>query len=191
MFNKMVRSVNYRIARIFQRWVKPRMFYYRKNFQGLPCHNLRIGSTTFIDSESKLYLSDHVYIGHHNFIEASNEIHIEKGCQITSYVSITTHSSHISIRLYGEAYSEHTNHLGYITGSIEIGEYSFVGPHVVIMPNTKIGKGCLVTAYSYVKGHFPDGSIISGNPAQVVGNVLSIDQDFLDKHPELNKCYLK
>jgi len=81
------------------------------------------------------------------------------------------------------------NHIGYLKGKISIGKYSFVGPHSVIMPNTKIGKGSIVSAYSYVRGDFPDYSVIAGNPAVVVGNTKKIDKIFLTEHPELNCFY--
>ena len=53
-----------------------------------------------IEYKKNLKLGNNVFIGHYNFIEASNGITIEEGCQITNFISITTHSSHISIRLY-------------------------------------------------------------------------------------------
>lgn len=184
-------GIFYRCAKRLHVFYKPRMLSYKKDFQGNVVQNLRIGSTTFIDSPDNLKLSSNTYIGHFNFIEASNGILIEEGCQITSYVSIATHSSHISIRLYGSEYSNHKNHVGYLKGNVEIGAFTFVGPHVVIMPNTKIGKGCVVSAYSFVKGEYPDGSIIAGNPAKVVGHVSEYDEAYLKQHPELAKFYLR
>jgi acetyltransferase-like isoleucine patch superfamily enzyme len=52
-----------------------------------------------------------------------------------------------------------------------------------------MGKGCLVQAYSYVKGEFPDFAIIGGNPAVVVGDTRELDQRFLNDHPELKATY--
>ncbi|MCX7862580.1 MAG: acyltransferase [Bacteroidales bacterium] len=151
--------------------------------------NVRISNTTFIDSKEKLILGNNVFIGHFNYIEASSGIVIEEGCQITNFITITTHSSHISIRLYGSEYCNHSNLIGYVVGPVHIGKYTFVGPHSVIMPNTKIGKGCVVSAFSYVKGDFPDFSIISGNPAQVVGDTRKIDEPYLKQYPELQSLY--
>ena len=67
-------------------------------------------------------------------------------------------------------YRESDDLIGYIQGKVNIGKYTFIGPHSTIMPNTTIGKGCIVSAYSYVKGNYPDFSIISGNPAKIVGD---------------------
>jgi acetyltransferase-like isoleucine patch superfamily enzyme len=57
------------------------------------------------------------------------------------------------------------------------------------MPGTKIGKGCLVAAYSFVKGDFPDFSIIGGNPASIVGTTKDLDKDYLEQYPELQEFY--
>jgi acetyltransferase-like isoleucine patch superfamily enzyme len=78
---------------------------------------------------------------------------------------------------------------GYIRGSVDIGAYTFIGPHAIIMPDTTIGKGSIVAAFSYVKGNFPDFSIIAGNPAKVVGDTRKIDEQYLKEHPELNEYY--
>jgi acetyltransferase-like isoleucine patch superfamily enzyme len=79
--------------------------------------------------------------------------------------------------------------IGYVKGSVTIGKYSFIGPHSTVMPGTIIGKGSLVHAYSYVKGEFPDFSIIGGNPAKVLGDTRTIDRTLLDQYPELNSMY--
>jgi acetyltransferase-like isoleucine patch superfamily enzyme len=57
------------------------------------------------------------------------------------------------------------------------------------MPGAKIGKGCIVSAYSMVKGDFPDFSIISGNPAKVIGDTREMDEPYLREHPELIQFY--
>jgi acetyltransferase-like isoleucine patch superfamily enzyme len=57
------------------------------------------------------------------------------------------------------------------------------------MPNTTIGKGSIVTAFAYVEGEFPDFSIISGNPAKIIGDTRQIDKIFLENYPELQILY--
>ena len=149
-----------------------------------------VSNSTFIDYPNNLTLGKRVYIGHFNFIEASNGIEIEDGCQITTYCTITSHSSHQAIRLYGYDYSG-ANMIGYKKGGIKIGKFSFIGPHSTIMPGTKIGKGSIVSAYSYVQGEFPDFAIIGGNPAKIIGDTREKDYELLKKYPELNDYYDK
>lgn len=160
-----------------------------KRSDGTVLTKSRIGSTTSIVYPERLWLEDNVFIGQYNFIEASNKITIEEGCQITNYVSITSHSSHNSIRLYGSKYNSVANMVGYEVGEIRIGKYTFVGPHSVIMPGSNIGKGSIIAAGSVVKGEFEDFSIIAGNPAVKVGDTRDKDVLVLEKHPELKEYY--
>lgn len=177
------------IRRKFVYITKPRMIGGYKRYDGIYLKNTRISNTTFIDNLENLEIEDNVFIGHYNYIEASNRITIKEGCQITNFISITSHSSHISIRLYGKRYGSFQNHKGYEKGSVFIGKYSFIGPHSIIMPNTTIGKGSIVGAYSYVQGDFPDFSIIKGNPAKVVGDTRHLDSKYLTENPELKDFY--
>jgi acetyltransferase-like isoleucine patch superfamily enzyme len=189
IFLNLKNKLFYHLSKNLRNIFKPRMINFNKNFQGVCLKNIRISSSTFIDHSEFLFLEENIYIGHHNFIEASNKIYIGKGCQITSHITLTTHSSHNSIRLYGSEGSV-KDPIGYVKGEIRIGEFTFIGPHCVIAPNTSIGKGCIISAYSYVKGSFPDFSIIRGNPAKVVGDVRNTDNVILKEHPILNKSYM-
>ncbi len=174
-------------VRFFMRF-RPAMRHKIYNNNGQLIRNTRISNTTFIDHPESLELGVNVYIGHHNFIEASQGIIIHEGCQLTSFITITSHSSHLSLRIYGANYAG-ADMKGYVKGKIEIGRYSFIGPHVTIMPDTHIGKGCIVSAYSYVKGEFPDFSIISGNPAKIIGDTRTLDEPLLKEHPSLKSNY--
>jgi acetyltransferase-like isoleucine patch superfamily enzyme len=173
----------------FARLYKPLMIGGYRRHDGLWLKNTRISNSTFIDHPENLDISDNVFIGHFNFIEASNGITIREGCQITNYISITTHSSHISIRLYGREYTNFKDLKAYVKGPVYLGEYTFIGPHSLIMPGSHIGKGSLVSAYSCVKGDFPDFSVIKGNPAVIVGDTRQMDEKFLSENPELKKYY--
>ncbi len=174
-------------VRFFMRF-RPAMRHKIYNNNGQLIRNTRISNTTFIDHPESLELGVNVYIGHHNFIEASQGIIIHEGCQLTSFITMTSHSSHLSLRIYGANYAG-ADMKGYVKGKIEIGRYSFIGPHVTIMPDTHIGKGCIVSAYSYVKGEFPDFSIISGNPAKIIGDTRTLDEPLLKENPSLKSNY--
>lgn len=166
----------------------PKMIYSFKH-RDVVLKDTRVGSSTSIVGGENLELADNVFIGQFNFIEASKGMIINEGCQITNFISILTHSSHNSIRYYGKEYRKNSDLKGYVTGKVVIGKYTFVGPHVTIMPGTNIGKGCIISAYSFVKGDFPDFSIIAGNPAVVVGSVRENDEMFINDNPGLKSNY--
>ena len=140
----------------------------------------RISSSTKILSKKQLDIHNNVWIGHYCLLDASNSIEIHNGVQTGAFVSIFTHSSHISIRLLGDSYLQNDTRIGYIDGKVTIGEYTFIGTSSVIFPGVTIGKGCLIKAGSIVTKSMPDFSIISGNPASVVGNVQNMDEKYFE-----------
>ncbi|MEY4289549.1 MAG: hypothetical protein RLZZ30_1637 [Bacteroidota bacterium] len=178
----------YKVLRRFFLLFRPAMNgkIYDTNGKRIP--RTRVSNTTYIDHPQNLVLGENVYIGHYNFIEASNGITIEEGCQLTTFINMTSHSSHMAIRLYGKDYMSEKKDV-YERGSIHIGKYTFIGAHSTIMPKTKVGKGSLIAAYSYVRGEYPDFSIISGNPGKVIGDTRKLDERQLQQHPELRALY--
>ena len=138
----------------------------------------RISSTVKVIEKNKLDISDNVWIGHYSILDASGGIQIGEGVQTGPFVSIFTHSSHISIRLMGKKYLESKERIGLKKQKIIIGEYSFIGTSSTIFPGVLIGKGCLVKAGAVLTKSYPDYSIISGNPATVTGSVLKIDEKY-------------
>ncbi len=184
----MIKKIIRRLKIELSRKVGPVMIDGFRNSDGRKMKKTRYGSTTYFQGVDKIDIADNVYIAQHCFIDGSNGLTIGEGCQICSFVSILTHSSHISIRLYGKNYGG-TEMKGYERGSTTIGDYTFIGPYATLMPGSKIGKGSIVSAYSYVKGYFPDYAVIAGNPAKVVGDTRKMDQPFLEKHPELQTYY--
>jgi len=141
----------------------------------------------------KLDIGNNVFIWHFTILDTFNGIKIGNDCQIGTRVGIFTHSSHHSIRYYNKKYNEvyFDEHKGRVRGSVEIGDNTFVGANAIIMPNTKIGKGSIVSGFSYVQGEFEDFSIISGNPAKRIGDVRKVDYRFLKLNPELVDSYLE
>lgn len=176
---------------IFKCFAPQMVLGYRRKIDNQFLPQTRISNTTSISGEHNLDIADNVFIGHFNTLDASNGLMIGTGCQISNYVSVTTHSSHIAIRLYGVHYIEHNGrHHGYITGKTVIKAYTFIGPHSTIMPNVTLGKGSLVKAYSYVaSGTYPDFAILCGNPAKVVGDTRDLDKELLHQYPELQAYY--
>lgn len=150
----------------------------------------RIASSTCIEHEAGLKLSDHVFVGHFNLLDASGGLTLEEGVQITNFVSVLTHSTHRSIRLCGQRGSAWVeSRPGDIRAPVCIGAYSFVGPHSVIEAGSVLGRGTLVGSHSRVRGRFPDFAVLSGVPAQQVGDTRDRDAPWLLRHPELKESW--
>ena len=151
--------------------------------------NTRVSNTSFCFAVEKLELEDHVFIGHFSVLDATYGLSIGEGSQIGFFTGIFTHSSHVAVRLYGRAYVETPHKEAYFTAPVSIGPYCFIGAHSTVLPGTRLGRGCLVSAYSLVGGEFEDFSIIAGNPAKRVGDTRRMDAPHLRRHPELRAFY--
>ena len=152
----------------------------------------RIAPSTCIECADQLDLADHVFIGAFNFIEASGGVVVGEGVQITHHVSIVTHSSHRAQRLLAKAYvlwPAGQPRPGWVAGPVAIGPWCFIGPHSLLEPGTSLGAGCIVRAGSVLRGRYPAHSLITGNPAVVVGDARSGDQRWLDAEPALRAHY--
>ena len=177
------------VAALLRKVLAPRMLYGVRRHDGRFLAHTRIGSSTHVECWPLLDLGDHVFIGHFNVIDASGGLRIGEGTQITSQVCVLTHSSHVSLRLYGDQYFGHPDPVAYVRGGVDIGPCCFIGPHSVLAPGTRLGKGVLVRAHSYVRGEVPDYAIVQGQPAQVVGDTRQMDAAWLARHPELAPHY--
>ncbi|WP_306253736.1 DapH/DapD/GlmU-related protein [Parvularcula sp. IMCC14364] len=52
-----------------------------------------------------------------------------------------------------------------------IGDYTYLGYRVTVLPGVKIGEGCIIGAGAIVTRDIPDGSVAVGNPARVLRQV--------------------
>lgn len=65
----------------------------------------------------------------------------------------------------GEMFAEYT------MGTIEIFDNVAIGSNVIVMPNVKIGPDAIVATGAIVTKDVPEGTIVGGNPAKVIGNI--------------------
>lgn len=127
------------------------------------CSGLKIGNDT--------RLAGSIDFGSEPFL-----ISIGNCCLITDGVRFITHDGAIQVPLImqGEnledVYSKKSTF-----GRINIGDNVFIGVSSVILPETKISNDTVIAAGSVVKGDFPAGVVIGGNPAKVI---CSLDDYF-------------
>jgi acetyltransferase-like isoleucine patch superfamily enzyme len=183
-FLKKMAALKYQV---FLKQFQPEIIGY-KNEKGESIAQTGISNVSHVANRNNLKIGKNVRIGHFNYIDSHKEIEIDKGCQISNYVSILTHSTHHNIRFRGQELCE-DNDVLLVSKAVKIGAFTYIGPHSVIMPGSSIGRGCIVSAYSLVSGHFPDYSIIKGQPAKVIGSTKDIDLPFLENHPEFKNVY--
>lgn len=152
--------------------------------------NTRISSSTILIDRRTIDIDDDCWIGPFCIIDGSNGIKIGRGVQIAGHAAIYTHSSHVAIRMCGRDYISipASKRVGYIKGSVEIGDYTFIASSVVILPGVRIGKGVIIGAFSLVNKDVPDYSIVNGCPARKVGDTRELDRKVV-KHSGFPMTY--
>lgn len=73
------------------------------------------------------------------------------------------------------------NNFTFKTGKIELLDNTFIGARAIIMYNVKIGPNAIVAAGSVVTKDVPEGSIVAGNPAKVIGQYDQIAQKRMEE----------
>jgi len=113
----------------------------------------------------KIALGEYVTVGVENFIQAAGGVTIGDYTLLGPGVKIWS-TNHVFadpdklIREQGAEYRE-----------VEIGRDVWIGSNAFIMPGTRLGDGCIVSAGSVVGAKkYPPYSILMGNPARVIGN---------------------
>ena len=168
----------------------PRMIWGYRDASGAYRNRTRISDTAFIYHPENVHIADNVFVWHHTILDGTGGLEIGEGAQIGAWVGIFTHSSHIAIRLYGDHYQEvpEAEKQGYPTAPVKIGRYVFVGAGAKILPGVTIGDGALISAGAQVSKDVDAFQIVSGNPAQIVGDTRTLDKRYL-KDPQLMEWY--
>jgi acetyltransferase-like isoleucine patch superfamily enzyme len=187
LFRKIIRSWLDAIGRAIK---APRMTIGYEDSTGVWKANIRISDTVFFDHSERIVIHDNVFIWHYSILDGTGGLIIEEGCQIGAWVGIFTHSSHMAIRLYGAHYheSEGEQKRAYPIAPVRIGKYTFVGAGAKILPGVTIGKGAIIAAGSIISKNVGDFQIVSGNPAEVIGDTRRLDKRYL-KDPALRGWY--
>lgn len=111
----------------------------------------------------RLVIGDYVSIGDFVCITCIGELVIYDGCLFSEYVYISDHVHGIDPR------AGRPDQQALVSkGNVEIGENSFLGYRVSVLPGVKLGKHCVVGANSVVTHSFPDYSMVAGVPAKLI-----------------------
>ncbi len=179
-------KLNHLIAKV----KTPRMVWGYQDSNGEWRPRTRISDTVFMNHPERIKIEDNVFIGHYSILDGTGGLEVGEGVQLAAWNGIYTHSSHIAIRIYGNHYQEvpEQEKKGYPINSVKIGKYVFVGAGAKILPGVTIGKGALVAAGSVVSKDIGEFEIVSGNPAEVIGDTRKLDRRHL-KDPQLMEWY--
>lgn len=125
---------------------------------------IRLGKGSVIHMWARFYelknieIGEDTHIGDNCFLDGRNKIKIGNHVDIASQVLI-----------YNEEHNIHSENFEAISGSVEIGDYAFIGPRAIILPGVKIGKGAVIAAGAVVTKDVSEFVIVGGIPAVKIG----------------------
>lgn len=118
---------------------------------------IHIGANFF--NPSNITIGNDTIIGDHCFLDGRAKLTIGSHVGIASQVLIYNDEHNINSDNYENSF-----------GPVEIGDYVFIGPRSIILPNIKIGKGAIVAAGAVVTKNIPDFEVWGGVPAQKIND---------------------
>ena len=114
-------------------------------------------------------INQNTWVGPYTILDGSGgSINIGEFCSISAGVHIYTHDTVMWALSGGKNKRK--------TGSVAIGNFTYVGSKSLINLGVSIGSRCLVGAGSFVNKSFPENSIIIGSPAKKVG-IVKVDSN--------------
>ncbi len=134
-----------------------RKFFYRIS-------GMKIGVGSVIHMGARFYNPANIKIGNDSIIGEGIVLDGRDKLVIGSHVDIAS-----EVMIYNAHHDISDPNFSAVTASVEIGDYVFVGPRVVILPGVKIGKGSVVAAGAVVTKDVADGIIVGGVPAREIG----------------------
>ena len=114
-------------------------------------------------------------------------ITFEKDVRLSANITFVTHDGGTWAFRDKPEYSDFIKY-----GKIHVGERSFIGCNVTIMPGVKIGKRCVIGAGSVVTKDVPDETVVAGVPAKPLMTTQEYAEKCLAHHKPYDKeLYMK
>lgn len=120
-------------------------------------------------SAKKLIFGKNVQINDYVHIVAMDSVNIGNNVLMASHVFISdnSHGSYKGDENDTNPYIPPIQR-EYATAPISIGDNTWIGEGVIIMPGVTIGRGCVIGAHSVVNKSLPDYSLAVGSPIKIM-----------------------
>lgn len=121
-----------------------------------------------------LVIGEDTIVGDRCFLDGRDKLRIGNHVDIASQVLI-----------YNSEHDINDEKFKAIVAPVEIGDYCFVGPRVIILPGVKIGNGAVIAAGAVVTKDVEPFKIVGGVPAKEIG-----ERKLKDLHYRLGRAAL-
>lgn len=125
---------------------------------------LKIGTGSVVHMGVRFFMPDGVSIGEDSIVGFRTFLDGRKPLKIGNHVDIASEAM-----IYNSEHDLESEKFEATEEPVEIGDYSFIGPRVIILPGVTVGKGAIVAAGAVVTRDVPEFAIVGGVPAKVIG----------------------
>lgn len=133
---------------------------------------IHLGANFF--NPTGISIGQNTIIGDNCFLDGRDKLTIGNHVDIASQVLIYNDEHNINSPDFSNSY-----------GPVIIGDYVFIGPRVIILPNVKIGRGAIVAAGAVVTKDIPDFEVWGGVPAKKISDRQLKDPRYILGRPML------
>ena len=134
---------------------------FRANWGG---HHVHFGSGIYANSNLTIVDDGHVYVGDK----------VMFGPNVT--IATANHPIEPTLRAKGLQYNK----------DVYVGENTWIGAGVIIVPGVRIGKNTVIGGGSVVTKDIPDNVVAVGNPCRVLREVGEYDKKYFYKNEEID-----
>lgn len=130
--------------------------------------NVHLGEPDLLSDYSQLLMYDNTDIGNGLcLVSAGGKLIMKRNsCSATGLTVITGNHGREVGRWFNESVETHDND---IEKDVVVEEDVWLGTNAVLLSGVKVGRGATVGAGAVVRSNVPPYSIVTGNPAKVVG----------------------
>ena len=161
------------VVRMQTIWREYGVFWLHMMFK-LPSHNLRhffamwagmkIGKGSTLHTHCRFYNPANIVIGNDSIIGEFSVLDGRDKLIIGNHVDIAS-----QVMIYNSEHDINDKYFSPIIAPVEIDDYVFIGPRVIILPGVKIGKGAIIAAGAVVTKDVPPYAVVGGVPAKIIG----------------------
>lgn len=141
-----------------------RRFFYR-------LFGMKIGSGSTLHMMARIYDPRHIAIGDDTILGEKITLdgrkqlpNSEGGIEIGSHTDIAS-----EVMIWSSQHNVNDPKFSAIEKKVTIGDYVFIGPRAIILPDVNIGTGAIIAAGAVVTKNVPDYEIWAGVPARKIG----------------------
>ncbi len=155
-------------------------------------NNIRLGNSVRVAKRCSLFggnkhvleIGDFSYVGMNSFIDGFNaKVIVGDHVSIAPNVCIVSGSGPNASTIMQRV-------MPVVKAPVSIGNNTWIGAGVFIMPGVELGECCVVAANSVVTNSFPSYSIIGGSPAKLIREFTQVEKDLLkDETPNYETNY--